>query len=354
MPHFYLVFLAYLFIAPARAGATVMEWAVTLASIAVFLPLYVAQFSGALRPRRAVLLNVAMAVLGFAVLPLNPGANTYVIFAAAGAPFALPPRAAALFLSALIVATGVEMFVLPLDYRYWVGIPTMLLVGTVGGSQIYQAELMRQQATLRRAREDVEEMAKLAERERIARDLHDLLGHTLSVITLKSELASKLADTDPARAVEEIRDVERVSREALSEVRRAVEGYQQHGLQGQLQGAARALTAAGVHLETQIAPVALPARHETVLALALREAVTNVLRHSASTRCLVRLDADARTIALTVEDDGRGGPALEGSGLAGMLSRVAELGGRVEIDARDGTRVMVTLPAVPLVSPAAS
>ena len=346
MPYVYLIFLVYLFIAPIRGGATALEWALTLGSIAVFLPLYFAQFADSKAdPRRAFLLNVGIAFLGFALLPINPGASTYVIYSGAGAAFALKPRGAVVYLAALIAVTAVEMFFLPVEYRYWMGVPTMMLVATIGGTNIYQAERMRHQVTLRRAQEDVEEMAKLAERERIARDLHDLLGHTLSVITLKSELASKLADSDPARAIQEIRDVERVSRDALAEVRRAVEGYQQHGLQGQLRGASSALTAAGVHLETRIAQMALPARYETVLALALREAVTNVVRHAGSTRCVVSLAADAGTIALTVEDDGRGGPVVEGSGLAGMRSRVAELGGRVDIDAANGTRLVVSLPA---------
>jgi len=346
MPYVWLVFLAYLFISPILGNRSWFEWAITMGSIVVFLPLYFAQFSqGRGHPARALALNAAIALLGFALLPINPGANTYVIFSAAGAPFALKPRAAAQYLLALIAVVAVEMFLVPPFYRYWMGLPTIILVATIGGTNIYQAERLRQAAKLRRAQEDVEEMAKVAERERIARDLHDLLGHTLSVITLKSELASKLADIDPKRAAEEIREVERVSRETLTEVRRAVEGYGQHGLKGELHNAGRALHAAGVRLEIQAAPLELPPKPETVLAMALREAITNVVRHARATRCHLRLEADGRVVTLTVEDDGRGGAVVEGSGLTGMRSRVAHLGGSVEIDGRNGMRLRVTVPS---------
>ncbi|MBM3818317.1 MAG: sensor histidine kinase [Acidimicrobiia bacterium] len=346
MPYVWLIFLGYLFVVPVMYGGGRLLWTATLVSIALFLPLYFGQFAGP-RPLRLTA-TIAIAVLGFALMPINPGANTYVIFSAAGIPFALRPRGALVYLAVLVAGVCLVMIWLPPGGRYWIGMTTIVLAGGVGGMNVFQAERIRQHAALLRAHEDVEEMAKLAERERIARDLHDLLGHTLSVITLKSELASKLAESDPGRAMQEIRDVERVSRDALSEVRRAVEGYQQHGLHGQLQSAANVLTAAGVRLETHIAPVSLPARYETVLALALREAMTNIVRHAASTRCVVRLAADDRTIVLTVEDDGRGGPVVEGIGLSGMRGRVAELGGRVDIDGRNGLRLVVTLPAVPM------
>jgi two-component system sensor histidine kinase DesK len=187
-------------------------------------------------------------------------------------------------------------------------------------------------------------MAKLAERERIARDLHDLLGHTLSVIVMKSELASKLADRDPARAIQEIRDVERVSRDALTEVRRAVEGYRRHGLGGEMRNAVIALRAAGVTLHTDVAPLALSPKQETALALALRESVTNVVRHAHATVCRVSLRADGGQLTFIVEDDGRGGAPREGNGLHGMRARLAEVGGTVALDGGRGMRVVITVP----------
>ena len=347
LPHVWLVFLAYLFISPVLGEGSTLEWAATLGSIAVFLPLYFAQFGSHRRhPRRAFALSVAIAVLGYALVPINPGGNTYIIYSAAGSAFALRPRPAMVYLVMLSVTTWVVMeFLIPASFRSWMVYPTIVLIAAIGWTNIYQAERLRHDAKLRRAQEDVEEMAKVAERERIARDLHDLLGHTLSVITLKSELASKLADIDPQRAAIEIREVERVSRDALAEVRTAVEGFKSRGLSGELRSAGQALEAAGVRLETDIASVTLSARQETTLALALREAVTNVVRHSRASICRVGLREGTGGVVFTIEDDGRGGPLREGVGLSGMRERVAAVGGAVSIEGDRGLRLTVTVPA---------
>jgi two-component system sensor histidine kinase DesK len=193
------------------------------------------------------------------------------------------------------------------------------------------------------AQEEIEHLAKVAERERIARDLHDVLGHTLSLIILKSELASKLADRDPARAREEIRDVERISREALSEVRQAVRGYRA-GLQQELDGAAAMLRAASIALTTQFEPVPLAAGQEAILALALREAVTNVVRHSEASHCSISLGRVGDDVRLVVSDDGNGGVQQDGAGISGMRERIMTLGGRVVRDGSHGTTLSVTLP----------
>jgi two-component system sensor histidine kinase DesK len=183
----------------------------------------------------------------------------------------------------------------------------------------------------------------VAERERIARDLHDVLGHTLSLIVLKAELASRLAGRDPERAAAEIRDVERVSRKALAEVREAIRGYHAT-LEDEVARAGSLLRAAGIHagLAVQLPP--LDRAREEAVALALREAVTNVVRHSGATTCAVRLSASGDACTLAVEDDGRGGIAAEGHGLRGMRERVEALGGTVRWACRRGTTLTVTLP----------
>jgi two-component system sensor histidine kinase DesK len=220
--------------------------------------------------------------------------------------------------------------------------PVIVLV--VGLGNVITSEERRRHAFVRRAEEEVEEMAKLAERERIARDLHDVLGHTLSVIALKAELAAKLSAIDPGRAAQEIRDVERVSRTALSEVRAAVEGYRGHGLRGELKSAADVLGAAGVTLAVDVEPVALPAKHETVLALAVREAVTNVVRHARATACRISVTRHSGRVVLRVEDDGIGGVPREGNGLTGMRERVAAIGGTLTLEGAGGVHLTVTVP----------
>ena len=193
------------------------------------------------------------------------------------------------------------------------------------------------------AQEEIEHLAKVAERERIARDLHDVLGHTLSLIILKSELASKLADRDPQRARDEIRDVERISREALSEVRQAVRGYRA-GLQQELDGATAMLRAAAIELTTEFEPLPLAPGQEAILALALREAVTNVVRHSEASHCTIALRRAGDDIRLIVSDDGRGGGREDGVGISGMRERISALGGSVARDGSRGTTLTVTLP----------
>ena len=128
----------------------------------------------------------------------------------------------------------------------------------------------REQRKLLHAQEEIEHLAKIAERERIARDLHDVLGHTLSVIVLKSELASKLVEQEPVRAKSEMADVEQTARTALAEVRQAIGGYRSNGLVAELAQARATLETAGITVECDQVPVKLPATQESVLSLAVR------------------------------------------------------------------------------------
>jgi two-component system sensor histidine kinase DesK len=204
----------------------------------------------------------------------------------------------------------------------------------------------------------------MAERERIARDLHDVLGHTLSLIVVKSELAKRLLTTDPARAATEIADVERTARTALAEVREAIGGYRSRGLAAEIETARRTLDAAGVTLilaDTTGAPPTTAAsswvgegantatnltpHEETALALALREAVTNIVRHARATTCTLRFLSEHGTRRLIVEDNGATPITREGNGLRGMRERIESLGGHLALEHDRGTRLQITLPA---------
>jgi two-component system sensor histidine kinase DesK len=349
---FLLSYVLFVFVGPVVTDGTARDWAFAAMSILAFIPLYAAVWMAIdeRQDRGAFLLCVGMAVLGLALIPFNVGANTYVVYSAALAPFLLPPRHALAYFVALIFGVLVVSRLLPEPSRVWLLMPTTILIVMVGGLNVFYAQQKRGDALLWRAREEVEEMATLAERERISRDLHDILGHTLSVITLKSELASRLADTDPTRAAEEIREVERVSREALSEVRAAVEGYRGSGLQGELRNAARVLDSSGVRLDVTIDATAspIPPRQESVLALALREAVTNIVRHARAKNCWISVLEQNGARVLTVRDDGVGvgidGLARDGHGLTGMRERVTAAGGTLRIDGSHGTTLTVSLP----------
>ncbi len=200
------------------------------------------------------------------------------------------------------------------------------------------------------ARHQLATLAVAEERNRIARDLHDTLGHSLSLISVKGELAARLLPGDPERAREEVGDMTRVAREALAEVRDTVSGYRRPSLHDELVSARTALTAAGILAEIDPVPDGLPRLADALLAWTVREATTNIVRHSGahSARIVLRREGDAASVDVT--DDGRGpdqGPALGGgTGLAGLRDRLSAAGGRMEQGpaGSSGFRVHATVP----------
>ncbi|HET7436793.1 MAG TPA: sensor histidine kinase [Thermoanaerobaculia bacterium] len=306
-------------------------------AMAVFLPIYFRSFWSCGRERLIII--AALTLLGVACWPWSNGAGAFFIYAASCAGQLQKRPYPVVGLIALIVLIEAKLVGHSLIAAAW----PFIFVLVVGGINAHYAQVGRANARLRMAQDEIEHLAKVAERERIARDLHDLLGHTLSIIILKSELASKLADRDPQRARDEIRDVERISREALAEVRAAVRGYRSGGLSAEADAAKKALESAGVTFDAQLDAVALTPAQEAVLALAIREAVTNVVRHANARSCRLTLRHEDGAV-LTVSDDGRGGTAAFGSGLLGMRERVEALGGTLVHDGRNGTTLTIRLP----------
>jgi two-component system sensor histidine kinase DesK len=204
---------------------------------------------------------------------------------------------------------------------------------------------------LREARAALANVAVAAERERFARDLHDLLGHSLSVIAIKAELAGRLLPSSPARAADEVADLESVARQALGEVRDAVSGYRQPTLAGELEGARVALSAAGIEASVSGDSVSLDPAIEAVLAWTVREGATNVIRHSGASHCSVTVRADRDDAGVEVVDDGIAAAGIagdcgNGNGLAGLRERAASLRGRIEAGAAPGGgfRLAVSVP----------
>ncbi|MFD5637644.1 sensor histidine kinase [Streptomyces sp. NPDC127077] len=205
---------------------------------------------------------------------------------------------------------------------------------------------------LRSAREELARRAVEKERMRFSRDLHDLLGHTLSVIVVKSEAARRLAPRDLDAALVQVTDIESVGRQALTEIREAVTGYREGSLATELDRARSALSAARVEpVVRQSGPPLVP-QTEALLGWVLREAVTNVVRHSDATRCEITVDGTADLVRLTVSDDGTDAspadpePGVGGTGLKGLTERLATAGGslRAGRTARGGFEVRAELP----------
>jgi two-component system sensor histidine kinase DesK len=211
--------------------------------------------------------------------------------------------------------------------------PIFLLQVTYGGSAIALRYLTATVAQLRRAREELARVAVNEERLRFARDLHDLLGHSLTTIVLKSELAGRLAGRGPNRAAAEIADVERLAREALQQVRAAVAGYRRASLKGELTAARELLGAAGIEARIDGSMASVPPSADALLAWAVREGVTNVVRHSHARACTIRLAARDGLATVEIVDDGSGNggsPVQPGCGLAGLLERATTEGGHVD------------------------
>lgn len=348
-PYLHLIYLVTLFpqaiFSPDPAPVL---WATIPVSIALFLPLYWRAFT---RPAAARLRAVAgMTLLGAVLAFVNTGASVFYVYAGAAAASTLrgkPLRWTIAGLTALNVAQGLLATFVVYDSAY-AGISfafTTVFILVVGTTTHFEAERARAHARLRKAQDEVGRLARIAERERIARDLHDLLGHSLSVVALKAELARKLVERDPGRAAREIADVERIARTSLTEMRGAVRGYRAAGLAGEVENARLALAAGAVDAAFELEPLPLDSGHESVLALVLRESVTNVLRHARATRCTITLERVAATARLTVRDDGVGSDAPEGTGLAGMRERLAGIDGTLAREVSpNGTTLRATVP----------
>ena len=355
-PWVYLGFLVFPIASPfLDPHATLMHWLILAGSIGCFLPLHFWAFENEPQlellvktvGRRRLIAAGGMTLIGAVglVFGLNHGASTFLIYAAAYVAMVGRPRLGWALVAGLMLATAGLFLIsqIPFPGRWYAFAPAMVFIPIIAGMQIFQNERACSAARLHLAHEEVERLAVIAERERIARDLHDLLGHTLSMITLKSELARKLTKTDPMRAASEMAEVETISRDTLGQVREAVRGYRAKGMAGEIESAKRALKWASVEFDMHADVVDLPPRHETALALALREGVTNIVRHSGATRAKAELKRDPLGVTFTLTDDGGGGGA-EGNGLAGIRERVERLDGTFERTYSDGTTLTVRLP----------
>jgi two-component system, NarL family, sensor histidine kinase DesK len=341
-PLLWVFYLGFFFIQPIMDHVSRKIWLLDIIGAVVFLFLYFGLFV-LIQPRS--LAHIAgMVLLGLLYQPINGGACTFFIFAAAMTPFCVESQKAALGGLLAIGAIG-ALDGLFLHIHGWQLFYSSVFPMIIGAGNTFFAERNRMNRRLSRANDEIEHLAKVAERERIARDLHDVLGHTLSVITLKSELAGKLIDSDPQRAGKEIREVEEISRQALSDVRDAIRGYRSKGLVAELAQAKSTLETAGVAVRCDASTtMKLPALQESVLSMAVREAVTNVVRHAQAHTCTLRLEQRNGSCHLEIEDDGRGGFQTEGNGLRGMRERVEMLGGTLTRDSKTGTKLAITVP----------
>jgi two-component system sensor histidine kinase DesK len=339
-----LVWSLWVFLTPAMTTPGVFPnwlWPTVIAYV-VFLWLF---YRAYYRDRRQIVwCALGIAGLGYALTPLNGGAQGFLVYACAFLAFCMPPRRAILAMVAVLALHAVQWQWLRFPWPY---ILNGVVVGlAVGLMNISYARKMHADAALKLSHDEVRRLAALAERERIGRDLHDLLGHTLSLVALKSELAGRLVQRDPMAARAEIDQVARVAREALAQVRAAVTGIRAAGIAAELASAKLLLESDGVAFKYAMAEAALPPRVETALAMTVREAVTNIQRHACASNAEVAFETERGDAIVRISDDGRGGAIVPGNGLGGMRERIEALGGRLRIDSTAGlgTRIEARLP----------
>jgi two-component system sensor histidine kinase DesK len=371
-PIIWLIWLLYLVQPIAslfQSRPSAPQIVLTLAGAVVFIALYVwvalrsvrSIFTAPLDPAPSAV-ELWLPIAGMFVLALlETRANGYVwgalfVYTCAAAGGRLPIR------QALALVVGIELLILFYGLRDDLSTAeTVSALVTILLASVTTILMVWAVRTFRRIQEERQEMGRIAaiaeERLRIARDLHDLLGHNLSLIALKSELAHRLIHTAPDRAEAEIADVESVARTALQEVRETVASYRRPTLIGELHAAREILAAAGIAYtfagDDRVAE-GQPPTFEEALAWAVREGVTNVIRHSRARTCRVLLLREAAVARLTITDDGTAVsddavtamPQLEGSGLRGLAERISALGGVCDYGPQPsgGYRLAVALP----------
>jgi two-component system sensor histidine kinase DesK len=345
LPFVILINLAWLFVWAILARQSFVGVILpTLLSVPVFVYLHLCFYfyDG---PNRVRLRYVAgVFALAYIIAPFNFSALGYLIFGFFMIAYLVDTRQATVVILASIAAFVVQMLWLdaPTDAIWSVLVPSV----TLAIIAIFTAYAHRHQLQLRRSQDEILRLATLAERERIGRDLHDLLGHTLSVVALKSELARKLIDLNIDAARAEIAEVERVARDSLAQVRNAVSGIRSTALSAELLAATALLEAQGLKVKCETENVKLPHDRETALALSLREAATNVRRHSGATGVTIRLRKESAAVIMEVVDDGRGGRIVPGNGLNGMRERLDTVGGTLTLwpNPAGGTLLRASVP----------
>jgi two-component system sensor histidine kinase DesK len=327
--------------------------AVGVASVLAFAVWYVLVFARLSGWRRAgrlpgvrdavPVLAVSAAICVVGALAIGQSALAMIVFLAVQAVFLLPRRLGLAVAAGLVALEEVLSRLVP----GWQPVEGLALSIALASVAIWGVSgMIERNIALARAQATIADLAVQAERSRFARDLHDILGHSLTVLTVKAELAGRLVAIDAQRAEREIGEVEQLARQALADVRAAVSGYREATLPGELASARAALDAAGIaaDLPSYLAGAVdgVPPERRELLAWAIREGVTNAVRHSAARHVWVRLDADGVEVA----DDGRG-PAGDpsaagvpdgrpGHGLAGLRERAAAAGAAVTVSRRDG------------------
>jgi two-component system, NarL family, sensor histidine kinase DesK len=280
---------------------------------------------------------IGIIVLGVVAATITPSACTLFIYAAAICHTLKTSKQAYQVLAGIVLTIALISWLF--NYEVYFYLPAAVFSLLTGITTIYQHALNEKKQELILSQKETQRLAKVAERERIARDLHDLIGHTFSVITLKADLAGRIVDKDIDKAKQEIKQIEVISRDALSQVREVVSGYRSSDLLSELANAKNVFASLNIHFDYQLVDIKEEALDSDMttnkeLAIVLRELVTNIIKHAKASHVQVTLARQAQGITLRVQDDGQGmeqgNQERVGFGLTGIQERIAKLHGSVQ------------------------
>jgi two-component system sensor histidine kinase DesK len=341
-PYIWLVYLFIFF--TSLAAYHPLEHSYLYASIGTVLFLII-YFNGYWTSSKRIKWNIlAILVIGTLMTVMTPGASVFFVYAGAFCCNLGSTKKA--FTGLFIISVWIGIMSLIGEFGPFFYVPAVVFTLMIGGVNIYQHDIGLKRKELILSQQEVRHLARTSERERIARDLHDLIGHTFSVITLKAELANKLLDKDVDRARAEISALETISRDALSQVREVVTGYRTSDLSTELAHAKYVLESNDIAFGYQFDEIEFDHNINKELAIILKELVTNILKHSAASRVDVKVTQQENRLFLNIEDDGVGfvEGSQDGFGLQGISERVTKLNGKFSIQSINGTKVNISIP----------
>lgn len=351
-PYVWLIYLPLFFVPVIIFYQDPMDLVWTAFALIAFLALYFHSFW--VDSQYTIYHIVGIIFVGTLATLVTSNACTLFIYAGAFCGRLKPIKYAFLILIALLMWIIAISWVFDFDVYFY--FPALVFSTIVGVSNIYQYALDKNKQDLILSRKETQRLAKIAERERIARDLHDLIGHTFSVLTLKADLAGRLLDKDIDKARAEIKDLEDISRDALSQVREVVSGYRSSDLLTELANAKHVFAGVDIAFHHQFENIdenelELHSTDNKELAIVLRELVTNVIKHAKATQVNVTIKRENKSIILTLQDNGQGfeKSQYQGFGIKGINERIQKLNGVVSINSGKefkGTLTEISLPVL--------
>lgn len=316
---------------------------VSAVAIGIFLTVYFRSFH---LTGKALAASIAtMAAIGVALLPFGGGWSTLAVFPAMQAARLRPRQASLWAVSSCVVLFLIAGLLSRQPLMWW--LPSLIMPALLGGLALSREAFYDRTRALLATQEEVRRLARIAERERMARDVHDVIGRTLTLVALKADLVERLAARDSKAAAKEARSIAEEARAGFSEIRAALEGRAGGSLAVELTASIAALREARIQTEVHADPAAVSPGAGAILAMTLREAVTNVIRHADADRCMIALACHAGGVTLTVTDNGTeaGARIVEGNGLTGMRQRLVAAGGGLITRSGAGMTLIASVPA---------